>query len=111
MTARLSDAADQVSATLKGLVAVTARLAGVVGGVVSTVHDVVAGVGSADLLTVAATVNVWAAWVRPEYVIGLVHGVLALASSWHMNVAGVPLAWKVKVADVLVVPGGGEESM
>ena len=43
-----------------------ATFAGVVGGVVSTVQEVVAGVGSTDLLTVAVTLNVWLPCARPE---------------------------------------------
>ncbi len=42
---------------------------------------------------------------------GLRQVVCELASSWHLNVAGEPLPWKVNVALLALVPAGGAESM
>ena len=55
--------------------------------------------------------NVCKPWVRPVYAFGLVHAAAAPASSLHVNVAGVAVAWKVNVALVLVVAAGGALSM
>ena len=74
---------------------------------VSTVQVYVAGSGSTTPPTVAATVNVCDPFARPVYVFGLVHAPAIPASSLHVYVALVELAWNVKDALVLVVPTGG----
>src|SRR5690348_2434662 len=107
----LSVEASQLTCTWVDVVALACTPDGTVGGVVSTIQLAVAGVGSGTPPTVAATEKTCSPSASWDNATGLVHAVGVAASSAHMNVALVDVAWNVTLPVVWFVGVAGEESM
>ena len=84
------------------------RLVGGLGGVVSTVHEALDGVGSRlPAGSVAATWKLCDPSTSPVYEAGLVQTAKAEPSSEHWKVELFSVAWKARVAAVLFESVGG----
>src|SRR5262249_13222657 len=99
---------NEIDALVVATVPLGAASIVVSGGVVSTVHERVAGVGSLlPAASVAVTVKGCAPAARPVSCLGDVHDVGAALSSWHVNVDPVSVEVKLNDAvDAFVSPVG-----